>query len=75
MTTAESLLHDALQLSPDDREWLALELASSLEKSPGYDEAWRAELARRWQSVLDGTARLYDQDEADELMFGPLDDE
>lgn len=75
MTAAQAVLNEALQLSSEDREWIAVELAASIEKDPNYDEAWRAELGRRWRSVLDGTAVLYDEEEADALMFGPLDDE
>lgn len=75
MANAQAVLDEALQLSPDDREWIAAALIGSLEKEPGYDEAWREELDRRWQGVLDGTAKVYDEDEAEALVFGPLDDE
>lgn len=75
MSSAEALFEEALRLSPDDREWLAAALVGSIEKEPGYDEAWRAEIERRWQSVLDGTAKLYDEDEAEAFVFAPFDDE
>ena len=68
--TLESVRRDALALSQDDRELLAIDLHYSMEKDPGYDEAWDAEIARRVQKVRDGTAVLFDDDEADAVMFG-----
>lgn len=47
MTTAAQLYREALQLSPADRELLAQQLHDSLEKEPGYDEAWSREIERR----------------------------
>ena len=73
--TLESVRRDALALSPDDRELLALDLHDSMEKDPGYDEKWAAEIARRMEKVRNGTAVLYDDDEADAIMFGDDDDE
>ncbi len=46
-TAAEELLAEALKLAPEDREMVATELAASLEKDPGYDDAWAAEIKRR----------------------------
>jgi len=70
MATLESVRRDAMSLPQDERELLALDLALSIEKEPGYDEAWAAELERRWQQMKDGTAELLDDDEADALLFG-----
>ena len=70
-TAAEELLAQALKLAPEDREMVATELAASLEKDPGYDDAWAAEVGRRidradsgrvssipWETVR---AELYDR--------------
>ena len=46
-TAAEELLAQALKLAPEDREMVATELMGSLEKDPGYDDAWAAEIKRR----------------------------
>ena len=46
-TAAEELLAQALKLAPEDREMVAAELMGSLEKDPGYDEYWAAEIKRR----------------------------
>jgi hypothetical protein len=75
MTKVETLLEEARQLSRDDREWLSVAIAGTIEKDPDYDEACRREIQRRLQSIDDGTTVLYDEDEADALMFGPLDDD
>jgi putative addiction module component (TIGR02574 family) len=58
MTTAERLLQEAMQLTSDERELLAIELFASLEKEPGYDEAWEAEIQRRLKEIDDGTVEL-----------------
>ena len=44
--TLESVRRDALALSQDDRELRTPDLHDSMEKDPGYDEAWAAEIAR-----------------------------
>ena len=58
MTTAERLLKEAMQLSSDEREQLAMELLASIEKEPGYDEAWEAEIERRLKEIDDGTVEM-----------------
>jgi putative addiction module component (TIGR02574 family) len=58
MTTAERLLQEAMQLSSDERELLAIELFASLEKEPGYDDAWEAEIQRRIKEIDDGTVEM-----------------
>ncbi len=58
MTTAERLLQEAMQLTSDERELLAVELFASLEKEPGYDEAWGAEIERRIKEIDDGTVEM-----------------
>ena len=73
--TLESVRRDALRLSQDERELLAYDLAMSMEKEPGYDEAWAAELAVRVKQIDDGTAELLDDEAADAYMFGDDSDE
>ncbi len=58
MTTAERLLQEAMQLTSDERELLAVELFASLDKEPGYDEAWGAEIERRMKEIDDGTVEM-----------------
>ena len=67
--TLESVRRDALRLSQDERELLALDLALSVEKEPGYDEAWAAEIERRIAEVKAGQADLMDWDEAEREIF------
>ncbi len=67
--TLESVRRDALLLSQDERELLALDLAMSMEKAPGYDEAWAKEIARRLKEVDDGNSDLMDWDEAELEIF------
>ena len=54
---------------------MTLDLHDSMAKDPGYDEAWAAEIARRLEKVRNGTAVLYDDDEADRIMFADDDDD
>lgn len=70
MATLESVRNEAMSLSSEEREILAVDLALSIEKAPGYDEAWAAELQRRMKDIDDGTVELLDDDEADAIMFG-----
>jgi hypothetical protein len=70
MATLEQVRRDALSLSSEERELLALDLALSFEKEPGYDEAWDAEIRRRWAAIQSGEEELLDDDEADAIMFG-----
>lgn len=55
-TAAEELLAQALKLDPADREMVAAELAASLQKDPGYDEYWDAEIKRRVEEAETGLA-------------------
>ena len=73
--TFASVLKDAMSLPREEREDLAYRLFGSFEKDPDYDEAWAAELARRWKSFQDGTSKLLGDDEFDAIAFGPLDDD
>ena len=57
-TAAEELLAEALKLAPEDREMVAAELLCSLEKVPGYDDAWTAEISRRIEEADSGVAGI-----------------
>jgi putative addiction module component (TIGR02574 family) len=71
MPTVESILEEALTLSSDDRELLAGQILCTIEKDPGWDEAWAAELDRRWAAVQKDPSLVMDWDEGDEVaLFG-----
>ena len=57
--TIEQLTHDALTLPENERARLVQTLLQSLEPSidDGVDAAWDAEVARRVESVRQGTAQ------------------
>jgi putative addiction module component (TIGR02574 family) len=74
MATLEQVRKEALALSQDDREFLAVELALSIQKDPGYDEAWAAELNRRWAAVQSGEEELISIDEFEAEVWGDLDE-
>lgn len=59
MARADSLLHEALKLSPKERADVAAELLASLDEEPSdnreeIEEAWGAEIERRARRVLAG---------------------
>ena len=70
--TLESVRRDALRLSQDERELLALDLAMSMEKEPGYDQACAKEIERRLKEVDEGKADLIDWAEAEQEIFDDL---
>ena len=72
--TLESVRRDALRLSQDERELLAMDLALSIEKAPGYDEAWEAEIRRRLKELDEGKADLMDWEEAKTYIYGDEDE-
>ena len=72
MTTAERLLKEAMQLSSDEREQLARELLASIEKEPGYNEAWEAEIKRRIEDLESGKSDLVEWDEVKGMLFEGL---
>ena len=61
VTKFESVLEQALALSDEDRELLAIRIDMSLRevKDEGYDAAWAAEIKRRLEE--------FDRGEADEM--------
>jgi putative addiction module component (TIGR02574 family) len=56
MTSAERVLHQALSLTSDQREMLAVQLFLSLDRDPGYELAWAEEIARRVHEIETGGA-------------------
>jgi putative addiction module component (TIGR02574 family) len=61
---ARQLLETALKLPTDERAALAAELMASIDGAPDADaeEAWAAEIERRRQQALHGTAETIDWD-------------
>jgi putative addiction module component (TIGR02574 family) len=59
VTKFESVLEQALALSDEDRELLAIRIDMNLPKDEGHDEAWAAEIKRRLEE--------FDRGEADEM--------
>lgn len=66
MRPVETLLAEALELAEDERARIALRLAESLEPTPtpGAQQAWAQEIARRVQRVLEGSARTVTAEQA-----------
>ncbi|MBN9493384.1 addiction module protein [bacterium] len=75
-STVELLFEQAALLTADERALLAHWLIDSIvegdvEKEPGYDEYWEAELERQNAALAAGDMDLVSLDEARTLMFGP----
>ena len=70
MPTVESVLEEAMKLSQDERELVATQLLCTIEKDPGWEEAWAAELDRRWAAIQKDPSRLMDWEDAEAEMFG-----
>lgn len=54
MATMESVLDEALTLTPDDRERLMARLAASIEPDSQVDALWAIEIDRRLQDLRNG---------------------
>lgn len=63
MTTLGDVRDAAMQLTEQERQELAWELLDSVQKEPGYDEAWAAEIARRIDDIDSGRVKLIPADE------------
>lgn len=73
--TLDGIMTDIEQLSDDDRDVLWMRLSDIvLTPTPEVEASWAAELARRVRDLDEGRVTLLDEDEADALMFGSLDD-
>ena len=73
--TLDGIMTEIEQLSDDDREVLWMRLSDIvLTPTSAVEASWAAELARRVSDLDEGRVTLLNEDEADALMFGPLDD-
>jgi len=63
--TAERIVAEALELSPDARAFVAERLIESLDWNPPSDlsAAWREEIRRRCREVDQGSVELRDVDD------------
>ena len=73
--TAAEVLEAAMQLSQDDRDWLARELShppgdGSTEEE--RDAAWSDEIKRRVEAIRNGTAKTYSLEEVEARLGLPL---
>jgi len=57
-TTVETLEAEALQLPPAERAWLVERLIASLDADPDVEEAWAAEVERRYAEIENGAVSL-----------------
>lgn len=59
-TTAEKIVAEALNLSPQARAFVAERLIESLDAAPGTElsPAWRAEIQKRCREVDEGAVEL-----------------
>ncbi len=74
-STLDLLFEQATLLEPQERALLAHWLIDSIvedgmEKEPGYDEYWEAEIERQNAALDAGTVELVPLDKARALMFG-----
>jgi putative addiction module component (TIGR02574 family) len=69
VTTLEEVREAAMALSADERELLAADLYCSLEKEPGYDEAWAAEIQRRIEEIDSGKVKMVPWERVRERLY------
>ena len=72
VTKYESVLAQALELSEEERELLAIQVGLSLNESPagGYETRWEAEIKRRIEAVDRGEEEEMDWEEVREELMG-----
>lgn len=58
--TAESLLHQALKLSEQDRSELVDQLAGSIEPEADLSDEEKSTLDRRWDEIVSGKVKCRD---------------
>lgn len=61
--SVEELEREALKLSPDEREQLALSILSSIQGELDYEAEWAAEADRRAMEIREGRARTIPGDQ------------
>jgi putative addiction module component (TIGR02574 family) len=63
MTTLEEVREAAMRLSEHERQELAWALVDSVQKEPGYDEAWSDEISQRIDEIDSGRVRMVPHEE------------
>ena len=69
MSDLQTVLREALALSPDERELLMIQLVSADEIEDGYEEAWGEEIERRLIELREGGAELLDWTASERSIF------
>ena len=74
MSSAKSVLQDALELPPKERAGVALELIASLDGAPdeGVEEAWLAEAERRQREAADDPSAFESWDDVRARLLNRL---
>lgn len=72
---AETIMTEALRLSPEVRAFLAERLLESLDAEPGtgVSSAWRAEIERRCKAIDEGATALREASEVFASAYKALD--
>jgi len=60
---AQKVLEQALQLSPDEQDWLAESLLIKGETAAEVETAWAGEIARRLDEIDSGAVKMIPGDE------------
>ena len=69
MSSLQTVLRDALALSPEERELLIIQLGSADEIEDGYEQAWGKEIERRLNVLREGHAELLDWRASEQSIF------
>ena len=69
MSSLQTVLRDALALSPEERELLMIQLGSADEIEDGYEQAWGKEIERRLNELREGHAELLDWRASERSIF------
>ena len=63
MSTLAEVRKAAMELSEEERQVLAWDLMDSVQKEPGYDASWAAEISRRIDEIDSGKVRMIPHEE------------
>lgn len=71
VSTYESVLAQALELTEDERELLVISVRRSLPQAPkdGYDAFWDGEIKRRLEALVNGEEDEMEWDEFEEELL------
>ncbi|HKO13849.1 MAG TPA: addiction module protein [Acidobacteriaceae bacterium] len=71
---AAQILHEALELPPEQRAALADSLLNSLDADvdPDVEQAWQEEIERRIESVRNGTTKMVPWEEVQARLLSRL---